>query len=376
MKTIDRILSFSKNDFNNKFANITAKIASVFSVFFALSITIELKQHIDTWLFIVLSIFIVFFLIVNEVIKVTNIWKLHQYEFKNLITFIITFTLSLSLSGVGIYLWVNKSEVINNKNIEHKIISQNQIRDKYKSEKDFIVNSIYESTEEYSNLNNDLNYWKSRRGFDVEDTKSIRENISRIETTINNGRVKFNNDKQLKLTNIDKIIESENAIVDFKFTSKSKEINKNDFLTYILFTLVIIVEFSIIYLNNLMVVNDNKLKSKIDEMDSIVYYKYIHGRKLLENIYLSSTVNDNGVKTTSLNKAKYSMVYRMMNIEWEVLVDMYNILMDMNILVDSVNTISNVDGKKGDIVSIFNPNINTLDDALKQYDKFYEIVFA
>ena len=115
MKTIDRILSFSKNDFNNKFANITAKIASVFSVFFALSITIELKQHIDTWLFIVLSIFIVFFLIVNEVIKVTNIWKLHQYEFKNLITFIITFTLSLSLSGVGIYLWVNKSEVINNK---------------------------------------------------------------------------------------------------------------------------------------------------------------------------------------------------------------------------------------------------------------------
>ena len=177
MKTIDRILSFSKNDFNNKFANITAKIASVFSVFFALSITIELKQHIDTWLFIVLSIFIVFFLIVNEVIKVTNIWKLHQYEFKNLITFIITFTLSLSLSGVGIYLWVNKSEVINNKNIEHKIISQNQIRDKYKSEKDFIVNSIYESTEEYSNLNNDLNYWKSRRGFDVEDTKSIRENI-------------------------------------------------------------------------------------------------------------------------------------------------------------------------------------------------------
>ncbi len=374
MKATKKILKFEKKEYgvNNLFLNITAKIASVFSIFFSLSIVLELKEYIDTWLFIVLSIFLIFFLIVNEVVKVTNIRKLYLNHIKSLITFLITFILSMTLSGFGIYFWVNKTDEISLKNNEDKILLINDIKSKYSNEKSTLFNGKYENSNEYETLNNDLIFWKNRRGFDVDDTKNIRENIARVENELSKGRVKFEENKNKQLLLIENNIENEISIVEMQHNNNIIKISKNNFLTYILLSLVLIVEFAIIYLNIQYISIEQKFKKKIDKN---IYDKYIIGRKLLENLYKSADINEEGKLITSINKAKYSIVNRMMNIEWDELNDIYNILMDMKILVNSTN-IENDDNKKGVITSEIytNTGVYSLNKLLEIYDSYFEIV--
>lgn len=374
MKATKKILKFEKKEYgvNNLFLNITAKIASVFSIFFSLSIVLELKEYIDTWLFIVLSIFLIFFLIVNEVVKVTNIRKLYLNHIKSLITFLITFILSMTLSGFGIYFWVNKTDEISLKNNEDKILLINDIKSKYSNEKSTLFNDKYENSNEYETLNNDLIFWKNRRGFDVDDTKNIRENIARVENELSKGRVKFEENKNKQLLLIENNIENEISIVEMQHNNNIIKISKNNFLTYILLSLVLIVEFAIIYLNIQYISIEQKFKKKIDKN---IYDKYIIGRKLLESLYKSADINEEGKLITSINKAKYSIVNRMMNIEWDELNDIYNILMDMKILVNSTN-IENDDNKKGVITSEIytNTGVYSLNKLLEIYDSYFEIV--
>lgn len=375
MKATKKILKLEKkeNNINNLFLNVTAKIASVFSIFFSLSIVLELKEYIEIWLFIILSIFLIFFLIVNEVVKVTNVRKLYFNHIKSLLTFLITFILSISLSGFGIYFWVNKTDEISSRNNEDKALSINNIKSKYSNEKFILFNSKYDDSNEYKSLNNDLTFWKNRRGFDVDDTKNIRENITRVENELSKGRVKFEEDKKKQLLLIESNVENEISIIEMQHNNNIIKISKNNFLTYILLSLVLIVEFAIIYLNIQYIAVEQKFKKKVDKT---IYSKYIIGRKLLENLYMSADVNENGKLITSINKAKYSIVNRMINIEWNELNDVYNMLMDMKILVNSTNVGHNEEYKKGVITSEIHSNngVYSLDNLLEIYDSYFEIV--
>lgn len=374
MELIKKINSVGKQNFqNNLFVNIAAKIASVFSILFAMSIVYELRNHVDSWLLIMLSIFISFFLIVNEVIKVRSIKAMYNNKLKSLLTFLFTFILSLSLSTIGIYLWVNKTDNINSESLISKAVESNDLKSYYRMQIDSIRNNKFESTEEYNDLNKSLSFWKSRKATDLEERANIRENIIKIENQIQTNRKEYYDNQKLSISNLENELQSKLDIVDVKFTNQSKEVNKNNFLTYILLTLIIVVEFAIIYLNN----NIAKVETEfIQYTNNDVVKKYKVGRKLLECLFLTSNrvvKDDNSTELiTNINKAKYSHVNKLENLQWEDLIELYNLYIDLDILDRGFVKKKDESDENGVLTNKF--QVEDIESALKRYDQYYNVI--
>lgn len=374
MELIKKINSVGKQNFqNNLFVNIAAKIASVFSILFAMSIVYELRNHVDLWLLIMLSIFISFFLIVNEVIKVRSIKAMYNNKLKSLLTFLFTFILSLSLSTIGIYLWVNKTDNINSESLISKAVESNDLKSYYRMQIDSIRNNKFESTKEYNDLNKSLSFWKSRKATDLEERANIRENIIKIENQIQTNRKEYYDNQKLSISNLENELQSKLDIVDVKFTNQSKEVNKNNFLTYILLTLIIVVEFAIIYLNN----NIAKVETEfIQYTNNDVVKKYKVGRKLLECLFLTSNrvvKDDNSTELiTNINKAKYSHVNKLENLQWEDLIELYNLYIDLDILDRGFVKKKDESDENGVLTNKF--QVEDIESALKRYDQYYNVI--
>lgn len=374
MELIKKINSVGKQNFqNNLFVNIAAKIASVFSILFAMSIVYELRNHVDLWLLIMLSIFISFFLIVNEVIKVRSIKAMYNNKLKSLLTFLFTFILSLSLSTIGIYLWVNKTDNINSESLISKAVESNDLKSYYRMQIDSIRNNKFESTEEYNDLNKSLSFWKSRKATDLEERANIRENIIKIENQIQTNRKEYNDNQKLSISNLENELQSKLDIVDVKFTNQSKEVNKNNFLTYILLTLIVVVEFAIIYLNN----NIAKVETEfVQYTNNDIVKKYKVGRKLLECLFLTSNSVDTGSGYTELitniNKAKYSYVNKLENLQWDDLIELYNLYIDLDILDRGFVKKKEESDETGVLTNKF--QVRDIESALKKYDKYYNVI--
>jgi hypothetical protein len=374
MELIKKINSVGKQNFqNNLFVNIAAKIASVFSILFAMSIVYELRNHVDLWLLIMLSIFISFFLIVNEVIKVRSIKAMYNNKLKSLLTFLFTFILSLSLSTIGIYLWVNKTDNINSESLISKAVESNDLKSYYRMQIDSIRNNKFESTEEYNDLNKSLSFWKSRKATDLEERANIRENIIKIENQIQTNRKEYYDNQKRSISNLENELQSKLDIVDVKFTNQSKEVNKNNFLTYILLTLIVVVEFAIIYLNN----NIAKVETEfIQYTNNDVVKKYKVGRKLLECLFLTSNrvvKDDNSTELiTNINKAKYSHVNKLENLQWEDLIELYNLYIDLDILDRGFVKKKDESDENGVLTNKF--QVEDIESALKRYDQYYNVI--
>ena len=375
MELIKRINKAGKQDFNhNLFMNFAAKIASIFSILFAMSIVYELRNHVDTWLLIMLSTFITFFLIVNEVIKVRSIKAMYNNKLKSLLTFSFTFILSLSLSSIGVYLWVNKTDEINSESLLNKSVESNIIKSDYRVKFDSVRKNKFEDTEQYKQLNEALSFWKTRVAGNTEERSNIRENIGRIEENIRNDRDIFYQKQQILINELEYELQSKLDIIDISFTNQSKKINRNNFLTYILLTLIIVVEFVIIYLNNNIAKIDNEF---VHYTNNDLIKKYKIGRKLLESLYLTANQSylDDGqtVLITNINKAKYSYVNKIENLTWEDLVELYNLFIDLDILDRGyIKKKNEEDDDKGVLTNHFQMNDSKM--ALNRYDKYYEII--
>ena len=374
MELIKKINSVGKQNFqNNLFVNIAAKIASVFSILFAMSIVYELRNHVDSWLLIMLSIFISFFLIVNEVIKVRSIKAMYNNKLKSLLTFLFTFILSLSLSTIGIYLWVNKTDNINSESLITKAVETNDLKSYYRMQIESIRNNEFEFSNQYKQLSEDLTFWRNRRAADVEERDKIRENIIRIENQIQTNRKEYNDNQNLSISNLENELQSKLDIVDVKFTNQSKEVNKNNFLTYILLTLIVVVEFAIIYLNYNIAKVDTEF---VQYTNNDIVKKYKVGRKLLESLFLTSNSVDTGSGYTELitniNKAKYSYVNKLENLQWDDLIELYNLYIDLDILDRGFVKKKEESDETGVLTNKF--QVENIESALKRYDQYYNVI--
>lgn len=374
MELIKKINSVGKQNFqNNLFVNIAAKIASVFSILFAMSIVYELRNHVDSWLLIMLSIFISFFLIVNEVIKVRSIKAMYNNKLKSLLTFLFTFILSLSLSTIGIYLWVNKTDNINSESLITKAVESNDLKSDYRMQIESIRNNEFESSNQYKQLSEDLSFWRNRRAADVEERGYIRDNIVRIENQIQSNRKEYNDNQNLSISKLENELQSKLDIVDVKFTNQSKEVNKNNFLTYILLSLIIVVEFLIIYLNNNIAKVDTEF---VQYTNNDIVKKYKVGRKLLESLFLTANrvvKDDNCTELiTNINKAKYSYVNKLENLQWDDLIELYNLYIDLDILDRGFVKKKEESDETGVLTNKF--QVEDIESALKRYDQYYNVI--
>lgn len=371
MKVLEFLKRVNQSNFSTDvFTKVSAKIASVFSVIFAMSIVYELHNHIELWLVGILSVFIAFFLIVNEVIKVRSIKNIHNGNNKALLSFIFTFVISIALSGTGIYLWVNKTQEINSKSLLNKTIKINDVRSKYTNEIEKIKSVSFEDSKEFLNLKKSLEFWKKRSAATLDERTEIRNTIKDIENNINQRRIKFEEKQNSLIKEKENELQSKLKIIDVEFNNQSKEVNKNNFLTYILLSLVIIVEFAIIYLNGSIAKTESKILNLKNDYE---VNKYIYGRKILESIYLTADFDEENKLYTNIKKASYIGFKTSKNLQWDDITELYNLYIDLRIL-DNGFISESKDNKKGVLTNkilITDKNI-----ALKKFDEFYSILLS
>jgi Mn2+/Fe2+ NRAMP family transporter len=72
---------------------LPALIVNIFSVLFSTSIILELRGVVNGWVLVLLSVFIIYFLIQNEVFKVKYIRKVFKGNKNALLPFVGTFVL-------------------------------------------------------------------------------------------------------------------------------------------------------------------------------------------------------------------------------------------------------------------------------------------
>ena len=116
MKAYTQAVRQSNNLKLMKFSDyVPATIANIFSVIFSTSIIMELRGIVNGYVLILLSVFIILFLIQNEIIKVKEIRKVFAGSKNALLPFSITFIISVCLATIGMYFFTNKAAEIKDK---------------------------------------------------------------------------------------------------------------------------------------------------------------------------------------------------------------------------------------------------------------------
>lgn len=306
MKTLFIRLSSLFSSINWKIfgVKLIAYTFSIFSVIFASQMAFELKSSLETKELVYLFVsFVIFFLIINEGIKINQCRKIkNNGNVLNIFILIFTFSLSLSLSGLGVYFMSNKTLKVNIDNSFNKDNSVNNINLKYASKLDSIQNLDYFSSTEYIYLSNQIKALKRGK-------KSIEKKakIDSLSIQVNEGKKTFDNIKKDKLTEYNSAKNSELKLAETKYSNTNKENKKNNAVSYIFITLVIISEFMIFFINNKIgeMKKTNIIKNIMNIRKKEENHKeYLKTRKLLSYLYTVRSKGDD----FSIKTLQYSIV--------------------------------------------------------------------
>ena len=357
--------------FINIWCYIPALIANLFSIIFSLSIVLELKNIISNiYILILLSIFVVLFLVYNEVTKVQYVRKVFKGVKSAIIPLIITFIISLTLASIGIWLFTNKSIDINNSSNMEKVVKINDISYKYQSKiNDINNNMVYETSKEYKSLNDELYYWKHVSAATLLERDNIRLRIDKLQNDIQSNRTMFNENKRVAINQLNTLLNNEINIINTQYNNSMSKTHKNNFISYIFLSLIIITEFATIILNR----NIAEKQISRDEFleNNPIVKKYIISKNILTSIYLTSY---NGI--TTIEKAKYCEANKLV---WEDLALLYNQFINLGILdAGEVIVHTNIDSNGNDKTKKVLTNKFMVDEvtALNKLDKYFEKLLA
>lgn len=349
-------INSNKNQFLSFWDYIPALLANIFSVIFSLSIVLELKNVVSGYVLIILSIFVVLFLIQNEATKVIYVRKTFKGIKNAVIPLIITFLISISLASIGIYLFVNKAtDIKDNSNIEKNILI-NDINNKFQIKITEISNNQFEQSSEYQSLNKELIYWKSVSAATLDERNNIRLRIDNLQKNIISQRSLFDQNKKNNIVQLNKLLNNELSIIEAKYNKSMNNSNKNNFITYIFLSLIIITEFATIILNK----NIAEKQIKRDSFtNSPLSKRYIATSNILKSLYMTAKNN-----VTDINLAKYSPANKF---SWEDLCLVYNQFISIGILDEG--EVKQINDKK----LLVNNILLSEAEAQKKLAEYYEI---
>ncbi len=320
---------------------IPALLSNGFSILFSSSIIFELRNFLSGWVLIILTVFVLLFLILNEYTKVQELRKLVKGSKNALLPFIITFLISITLASIGIYFITNKSmEIKDNSNIE-KNINITNTNLKYESQiLDVNKTNIFENSKEFDVLNKDLYYWQHISASSLEERNNIRNKIAEIQGKINDSRQVYKENVQKLISNINSLKQQEISVINAKYNKVNNNQQRNNFISYIFLSLIIITEFATIILNK----NIAEKQIKIAEFtDGEMAKTYIVVRNTLTTLYMTKDLNGE----TNIEKMKYSSANKDNFLNWEVIMRYYNLFISFGILDEGyVAEISNGDKVK------------------------------
>jgi len=341
---------------------VPAFIANTFSVIFSTSIIFELRGIVSGYVLSLLSVFIVLFLIQNEVIKVKEIRKVFSGSKNALLPFSITFIISVSLATIGMYFFTNKASEIKDQSTINKTIEINNIDNKYQISYNDVQSKTYESTDEFKTINKELNYWKRASAATLEERTGIRNKVENLQNVLNTNRTKFESNKINDLKRIENLISNEKTVINAKFESNMNKTETNNFITYIFLTLILITEFSTIVLNKNIVEKRNFVN---EFTNSKIAKTYLISSNLLITLYMSAKD-----KWVNINNAKYSYANKDNLLQWEDIKTVYNNFISLGIL----NT--GEVRKENDKDLLYNQLLLSEIDAQAKLDEYFERFFS
>lgn len=336
-------------------------VANFFSVIFATSIILELKDLLSGIVLILLAIFIILFLIQNEIIKVREIRKVFSGSKNSLLPFLITFIISIFLSSIGMWFYTNKSTEIKDNSTIERNIQLSEIDQKYSTKFDALYSKSFEETTEYQSINQELIYWKSKSAATLEERNLIRQRIDNLQNEIIEQKAIFNKNKNKQIEQLKQMSENEKDIVISQFDNSMNRTKTNDFVSYIFLSLILITEFATIILNKNLV---DKGRFVNEFAESKFAKKYLIASNLITALYLSARN-----KEVNINNAKYSLANKDNVLEWGEIKELYNIFISLGILSDGEIK------KQGDRELIHNTLIVSEEEAQKKLDTYFERFF-
>lgn len=259
---------------------LMAIIASVFSIVFSFTIVQELKAYVDIPTFILMSVFILFVLIVNESFKVQELAKYFRKESHSKTIIISTLIISVVLSCIGIYFRTNKTQEKEMENAELAKTKLLSIELRYNDKIDSVANATL-SSEVYKLLIEDIEYWRTRGGT-AEQRKIARANGLKSQQHKIKMEGDFNDQKLIKIKRLEKLKSIGISSLNVSTENKQKIQNKGRFLYYIFFVLVLLVEAMI-------VVTQSKITSFFTKEQKI---NYLTIKNLFKNKRTILEVND------------------------------------------------------------------------------------
>jgi hypothetical protein len=360
MKTliVDQIKRQSENKIVTIFDRIPAIIASVFSIIFSLSIVFELKNMVNGFVLGFLVLFVVLFLIFNEVVKVKMIKKVFNGTKTAILSFIITFLLSVGLSTIGIWFWTNKTDEIEQQVNVERVENVNEIRKDYNEKILNLKSKTFESTDEFLNLKSDLDFLKSRGSASIEERDLIRDKIYGLQETIRLQREKYNNHLQTEVERLNELMINDIEVATTIYQTNVNKMTRNNFVSYIFITLILITEFAIIILNKILTEKEFKFNEVVN---GELAQKFLIQRNILESIYLTKNVND----TININNVKYSPANVNNVLTWDDIKAMYNNFIALDILCE---------GKFDNDVVMTNTIVDIKEQALEKFDNYYNSI--
>jgi len=352
---VSEIKRKSENKIVTIFDKLPAIIASVFSVLFSLSIVFQLTNIVNGFVLVFLTVFIVLFVTMNEIVKVNQVKKLFNGIKTAIIPFGITLILSIGLSGIGIWFWVNKSDEIKETSNINKVEKINLIKKEYNNKILNLKNDVFENSKEFESLNLELSFLKSRTTSNNDERTLIRENIYKLQNNIQVQREKFNNSKYSEIESLNELMNNDIDVVNVLYQTNMNKTNKNDLISYIFLTLILITEFAIIILNKILSEKENNFNLIVN---SDLAKKFLIQRNILESLYLTKGINNK----VNINDAKYSPANGNNELIWSDITTMYNIFISIGILSETDTNTNNV---------ISNTIVLDKESALKRFDEYF-----
>lgn len=346
-----KILQSEKN--SDKAIKIKSFVASFFSVLFSLSILLELKKFTSIYVFIFMTIFVFLFLLYNESQKVESLRKVFVGKKSNIITSLLTFCISVALSSIGLYFWVNTTiETTNTNNVKQQ--TEIRVIDKHYQSKIDSVNNIQLNSPIYSELKERENVLlKTRHGNDKELRQQILNDIKDTRNKIDAIVKSFEAQKDNKIASLEKDRQSDIDIINATYNVQTSNMNKNNFLTGIFLILVLITEVVILMLAKEFAKEKSRYDNlrKLPETQSFILY-----RKIISMVYATRN-KDN---TVSIKDIQFMPIK---GLQWEMVKHLFN-------LMDSINIIHHTTKNHAD-KDVYGTLTGTKEDALNKLDRYY-----
>jgi len=301
------------------FFKISMWIASIFSILSSLSIIKELKETgAELYVLLFSSLFIGFFIVITEFIKVR---ELHRYFSKvayNVFLLIFSLTISISISAIGIYFWIDTSAKMENQFNKNHTEIVDVITSKYNAKIDSAQTLVVTSLPEYKTSTKSINYWKSRKFETPEERQIIRENVSNAERSLQTIVSNFNDTKKSQLTYLRDVMDREIRGAEANMGSIVKKASRNNVVTYIFFMIIVLIEVIIIIIQKEMC-NPAHIKLNSEERFAL---------SVATNLRLNG---HNNIEVTA-NTIKYLKVSE--DAEWDSVIKVFNMFKTIGVIED------------------------------------------